>query len=65
MAAQGGLVTYVSSDTAGIVTVREEGVSLFDDLPLSRHKCTFSLLMTGSAIFFLLPEMIQQLSRQI
>lgn len=53
MAAQGGLVTYGSSVTAGMVTVREEGVGLFDQLSLSRHKHIFSLLMTGSVILLL------------
>lgn len=56
MAAQGGLVTYGSSVTAGMVTVREEGVGLFDHLSLSHHKHIFSLLVTGSVIF--LPEII-------
>lgn len=41
MAAEGGLVTYGSSVTAGMVTVREEGVGLFDHLSLSCHKHIF------------------------
>lgn len=41
MAAQGGLVTYGSSVTAGMVTVSEEGVGLFDRLSLSCHKHIF------------------------
>lgn len=36
MAAQGGLVTYGSSVTAGMVTVRAVGVALFDHLSLSQ-----------------------------
>lgn len=42
MAAQGGLMTYGSSVTAGMVTVREEGVGLFDHLSRRRHKRIFS-----------------------
>lgn len=38
MAAQGGLVTYGNLVPAGMVTVREDGVSLFDRLALSHHK---------------------------
>lgn len=53
MAAQGGLVTYESSVTSAMVTVREEAVGLFDHLSLSCHKHIFSLLMTGSVIFLL------------
>lgn len=34
MAAPGGLVTCGNSATAGMVTVREEGVALFDHLSL-------------------------------
>lgn len=44
MAAQGGLVTYGSSVTAGMETVREEGVGLFDHL--CGHKHIFSFLVT-------------------
>ena len=44
MATGGGLVTYVRSVTAGMVTVREEGVGLFDHLLLRCHKHIFSLL---------------------
>lgn len=51
MAAQGGLVTYGSSVTAGMVTVREEGVGLFDHLFLSCHKYIFSLLMARSVFY--------------
>ncbi len=53
MAAQGGLVTYGSSVTAGMVTVREEGGGLLDHLSLSRHKHIFSLLVTESVILLL------------
>lgn len=53
MAARGGLVTYGSSVTAGMVTVREEGVGLFDHVSLARHKHISSLLMTGSVILHL------------
>lgn len=49
MAAQSGLVTYGSSVSAGMVTVREEGVGL----SLSWHKHISSLLMTGSVILLL------------
>lgn len=41
MAAQGGLVTYGSSVPAGMVTVREEGVGLFDLPSPSCHKLVF------------------------
>lgn len=41
MAAQGGLVTYGSSVTAGMVTVREEGVGLFDQLSQSPQTYIF------------------------
>lgn len=53
MADQGGLVTYGSSVTAGMVTVREEGVCVFDHLSLTCHKHIFSLLMTGSVVLLL------------
>lgn len=42
MAAQGGLMTYGSSVSAGMETVREEGVELFDH-PCA-HKHTVVLL---------------------
>ena len=52
MAAEGGLVTYGSSVTAGMVTVREEGIGLFDHLSLSCHEHIFPLLtMTGNVLF--------------
>lgn len=54
MAAEGGLVTYGSSVTAGMVTVREEGIGLFDHFSLSCHKHIFSLLtMTGNVLLSL------------
>lgn len=46
MAAQGGLVTCGSSVPAGMETVREEGVALFDHL--CGHKHISSPLLTGS-----------------
>lgn len=50
MAAQDGLVTYGNLVPAGMVTVREEGVSLFDHLALSHYKHKSALLMTGSVM---------------
>ena len=45
MAAQGGLVTYGSSVTAGMETVREDHVGLFDHLSHNTrfHTSTWNL----------------------
>lgn len=53
MAAQGGLVTYGNLVPAGMVTVREEGVSLFDHLAPSHHQHKLARLMTGSVMLLL------------
>lgn len=39
--------------TAGMVTVREESVSLFDHLSLRHHKHKLALLLTGSVMLLL------------
>lgn len=47
------LVTYGSSVTAGMLTVREEGAGLFDHPSLSRHNPSFYFtLMTVTVIMF-------------